>query len=223
MYDTALTIAQDTVLRGCASSGKADMNARHPRLIGIGSSAWILLLTCAIAWAHIDLEPKTTIPNRWETFVLNVPTETDSATVEVQLLIPEGFEVESVGHRPEWDIAIQRNAQGVVREIVWAGGRIPPLTFEEFKLLTKTPKTPGTFEWQGRQRYASDQDSTWTMRTIIQDGSDGSPTQKAEEAVNTAQTALTISLLGVGMATVLLVVMLVALWRGAAGRGPQRE
>jgi uncharacterized protein YcnI len=119
--------------------------------------ALLLLAGQSAAWAHIDLEPKETIPGRWETFILNVPTETESPTVEVQLTIPEGFEVEAVGHRTDWDMAIRRDARGFVRTIVWSGGQIPPLTFEEFKLLAKAAKAAGPYEWQARQRYTDDE------------------------------------------------------------------
>jgi uncharacterized protein YcnI len=192
----------------------------YPRLLRRMSWLGLMLVTSfSTAWAHIDIEPKETIPSRWETFVLNVPTETGSPTVEVQLAIPEGFEVEAVGHRTDWDMAIRRDPRGFVREIVWSGGQIPPLTFEEFKLLAKAAKSPGPYEWQARQRYADDQESTWMLRTIVQTEGSGLPTQKAEEALNTAQVAMTISFLAVGMATMLIVVTLIAVWRGASGKG----
>jgi Domain of unkown function (DUF1775) len=191
-----------------------------PRLLRRMSWLGLMLVTSfSTAWAHIDIEPKETIPSRWETFILNVPTETGSPTVEVQLAIPEGFEVEAVGHRTDWNMAIRRDAHGFVREIVWSGGQIPPLTFEEFKLLAKAAKSPGPYEWQARQRYADDQESTWMLRTTVQTEGSGLPTQKAEEALNTAQVAMTISFLAVGMATMLIVVTLIAVWRGASGKG----
>jgi uncharacterized protein YcnI len=180
----------------------------------------LMLVTCFSAtWAHIDIEPKETIPSRWETFILNVPTETESATVEVQLDIPEGFEVEAVGHRSDWDMAIRRDARGFVREIVWSAGQIPPLTFDEFKLLAKAARSPGTYEWQARQRYADDQASTWTLRTIVQADGSGLPAQKAEEALKTAQVAMTISFLAVGVATALIVVTLITIWQGSRMKG----
>jgi len=183
----------------------------------------MLMTSVSPVWAHIDIEPKATIPNRWETFILNVPTETESPTVEVQLAIPESFEVEAVGHRTDWDIAIQRDARGFMREIVWSGGKIPPLTFEEFKLLAKAAKSPGLYEWQARQRYADDQESTWTLRTLVQAGGSELPTQKAQETLKTAQVAMTISFLAVGVATMLTVVMLIVVWRGARGKGRQDQ
>ena len=179
----------------------------------------MLVTSLPATWAHIDIEPKETIPGRWETFVLNVPTETESPTIEVQLAIPEGFEVEAVGHRTDWDMALRRDAHGFVREVVWSGGRIPPLTFEEFKLLAKAAKSPGAYEWRARQRYADGQESTWTLRTIVQAEGSGLPTQKAEEALKTAQVAMTISFLAVGVATVLIVVTLITIWRGSRVKG----
>jgi uncharacterized protein YcnI len=181
----------------------------------------MLIMSVSTAWAHIDIEPKETIPSRWETFILNVPTETESPTVEVLLVIPEGFEVEAIGHRTDWQMAIRREARGFVREVVWSGGQIPPLTFEEFKLLAKAAKTPGPYEWQARQRYADNQESTWTLRTIVQAEGSGLPSQKAEEALKTAQVAMTISFLAVGVATMLILVTLIAVWRG--GRVKDRQ
>jgi uncharacterized protein YcnI len=181
----------------------------------------LLVTSVATVWAHIDIEPKETIPSRWETFILNVPTETESPTVEVLLVIPEGFEVEAIGHRTDWMTAIRRDARGFVREVVWSGGQIPPLTFDEFKLLAKAAKTSGPYEWQARQRYADNQESSWTLRTIVQAEGSGLPSQKAEEALKTAQVAMTLSFLAVGVTTMLIVVTLIAVWWG--GRVKNRQ
>jgi Domain of unkown function (DUF1775) len=185
----------------------------------IGFLGLMLATSFSVAWAHIDIEPKETIPSRWETFILNVPTETGSPTVEVRLAIPEGFEVEAVGHRTDWNMTIRRDGRGFVREIGWSGGQIPPLTFEEFKLLAKAAQSPGPYEWHARQRYADDQESTWALRTLVQAEGSGLPTQKAEEALKTAQVAMTISFLAVGVATTLIVVTLIAVWWEARGKG----
>jgi uncharacterized protein YcnI len=195
------------------------MNGCQHTMYRIGWLGLLLVTSIATAWAHIDIEPKATIPSRWETFILSVPTETAAPTVEVQLSIPEGFEVEAVGHRTDWHMALQRDARGFVREIVWSGGQLPPLTFDEFKLLAKAAQSPGAYEWLARQRYADDQQSTWTLRTLVQVEGSGLPTQKIEEALKTAQVAMTVSFLAVGIATILIVVTLIAVWRGIPGKG----
>jgi uncharacterized protein YcnI len=190
------------------------MNGCHRHKRATSFLGLLLVMSCSAAWPHIDIEPKETIPSRWETFILNVPTEAESPTVEVQVVIPEGFEVEAIGHRPDWHMAIRRDARGFMREIIWSGGQIPPLTFEEFKLLAKAAKSPGPYEWQARQRHADDQESTWTLRTIVQAAGNGLPAQKAEEALKTAQVAMTIGFLAVGVATVLIMVTLMTIWQG---------
>jgi hypothetical protein len=195
------------------------MNGDRRHRCAIGLLGLMVVLSCSAAWAHIDIEPKATIPGRWETFILNVPTETESPTVEIHLAIPEGFEVEAVGHRTDWHMAVRRDARGFMREIVWSAGQIPPLTFEEFKLLAKAAKSPGSYQWQARQRYADDQDSTWTLRTIVQGEEHGLPAQKAEKALKTAQVAMTIGFLAIGVATVLIVVTLLTIWQGGRVKG----
>lgn len=179
----------------------------------------LLLATCSAVRAHIDIEPKETIPSRWETFTLNVPTETASPTVEVQVEVPQGFEVEAVEHRSDWTMALRRDERGFVREVVWSNGHIPPLTFTEFKLLTKAAKAPGAYDWQARQRYADNQESTWTTRTLVRAEGSGLPSQKADEALKTAQTAMTVSFLAVGVATVLIVVTLIGIWHSSRRQG----
>jgi uncharacterized protein YcnI len=194
-------------------------NACRRTLSCLGWLGLLLLTTVPAAWTHIDIEPKATIPSRWETFVLNVPSETVSPTVEIQLSIPEGFEVEAVGHRSDWQLTLQRDARGFVRDIVWSGGKLPPLSFDEFKFMAKAAKAPGTYEWRARQRYADDQDSMWTLRTLVQAEGSGLPAQKAEEALKTAQIALTVSFLAVGIATLLIVVTLLAVWQRTPRKG----
>jgi uncharacterized protein YcnI len=219
VYDTAAMHTRQVRVASLAGNGRVPMNGCHRHTRVIGFLGLMLVMGVSTAWAHIDIEPKETIPNRWETLVLNVPTETESPTIEVRLAIPEGFEVEAVGHRTDWDMAVRRDTRGFMREIVWSGGQIPPLTFEEFKILAKAAKSPGPYEWHARQRYADDQESTWTLRTIVQPEGSGLPTQKAEEALKTAQAAMTLSFLAVGVATVLIVVTLMTIWRGSRVKG----
>jgi hypothetical protein len=195
------------------------MNASQGGLRAVGYAGLMLLMSLSTLWAHIDIEPKETIPGRWETFVLNVPTETESPTVEIQLDIPEGFEVEAVGHHHDWQMTLQRDARGFVRNVLWSEGQIPPLTFEEFKILAKATRIPGPYDWHARQRYADGQESTWTMRTSVRPEGSGLPAQKAEEALKAAQVAMTVSFLAVGVATVLILVTLIVVWQGSRDKG----
>ena len=50
----------------------AQLAAEHTHSMGVSG----ILLLAAIAWGHSDLDPRQSIPNKWETYTLNVPTET---------------------------------------------------------------------------------------------------------------------------------------------------
>jgi hypothetical protein len=49
----------------------------------------------------------------------------------------------------------------------------------------------------------------------VQAEGNGLPAQKAEEALKTAQVAMTIGFLAIGVATVLIVVTLMTIWQGS--------
>jgi hypothetical protein len=57
------------------------------------------------------------------------------------------------------------------------------------------------------------------VRTIVRPEGSGLPSQKAEEALKTAQVAMTVSFLAVGVATVLILVTLIVVWQGSRDKG----
>ena len=42
-----------------------------------------LLAHTMVVWGHVDLDPRQSIPKKWELYTLNVPTETTAPTVAV--------------------------------------------------------------------------------------------------------------------------------------------
>jgi uncharacterized protein YcnI len=143
---------------------------------------WSLLILGATAWGHSDLDPRQSIPSKWETYTVNVPTETDSPTVQVRLLVPREFEVEMLGHTPVWQIAKTRDERGYVKEVTWSGSTIPPQTFGEFKVLIRNPSTPGTYRWKIEQAYQDGTVATWDAQTQITPAASAGGAQRAEEA-----------------------------------------
>jgi len=111
----------------------------------------LLMSLAATTWGHSDLDPRQSIPNKWETYTLNVPTETEVSTVQVRLLVPREFEIEMLEHSQVWQITKARDERGYIREVTWSGSSIPPQTFAELKLLIRNPATPGTYVWKIEQ------------------------------------------------------------------------
>ncbi len=178
----------------------------------------LLLGWAAMAWGHVDVVPRQSIAKRWETYTLRVPTETAAATVKLHVTVPSAFEIEMVEHRQDWSIETVRDERGFVREMTWSGGRIPTQTFDELKFMARNPAEPELYRWEMTQFYESGESAQWTSQTqILAPEKMGS--QQAGEAWRTAQVALTLSLLCMGVALTLIVVTLI----GILQRRPARR
>lgn len=172
----------------------------------------------ATASAHSDLDPRQSIPNKWETYTLNVPTETEASTVQVRLLVPRDFEIEMIEHSQVWHIARSRDERGYIRDVTWSGSTIPSQTFNEFKLLVRNPATPGTYLWKIEQSYQDGTLATWEAQTQIVPPASGGSAQRAEEAWRAAQVATTVSLVALGIAVMLIIVTVIGIIQGSRGR-----
>ena len=171
-----------------------------------------------VAWGHSDLDPRQSIPNKWETYTLNVPTETEIPTVQVRLLVPRECEIEMLEHSQLWQIAKSRDERGYIREVTWSGSTIPPQTFANFKLLVRNPTTPGTYLWKIEQYYQDGTMATWEAQTQIVPPASVGGAQRAEEAWRAAQVATTVSLVAIGIAVMLIIVTVIGIVQGSRGR-----
>jgi uncharacterized protein YcnI len=178
-------------------------------LIGLGS----------VSWAHVTITPLEGRPDLWDVYVLSVPTEGDSPTIQVELVIPQSFEIEAIGHQKEWSFQADRTEKGLVRKILWQGGKIPTLTFDEFKFYAKNPKEQGSYWWTAYQKLENGQESTWSIQTFVRDSaSGGSKTKDGDaETIRQAKTALTLSMVAVGVTVSIAIVVGIALWRTGNG------
>jgi uncharacterized protein YcnI len=170
----------------------------------------LLLGWAATAWGHVDIVPRQSIAKGWETYTLRVPTETSAATVKLQVIVPPAFEIEMVGHRQDWKIDTVRDERGLVREMTWSGGRVPTQTFDEFKFMARNPIEPELYRWEMTQVYETGESAQWTAQTQIL-APDDMGSQQAAEAWRAAQVATTLSLLAMGVAITLIVVMLIGI------------
>ena len=192
--------------------------------VGMACVVWGLLMSLmATAWGHSDLDPRQSIPNKWETYTLNVPTETEVPTVQVRLLVPREFEIEMLEHNQVWQITRTRDARGYIRDVTWSGSSIPPQTFAEFKLLVRNPTAPGTYVWNIEQSYQDGTVATWEAQTQIVAPTTASGAQRAEEAWRAAQVATTVSLVAIGIAVLLIIATVLGIVQGHRGRTQEHQ
>ena len=180
-----------------------------------------ILLLAATAWGHSDLDPRQSIPNKWETYTLNVPTETEVPTVQVRLLVPRDFEIEMIAHSPLWQLTKSRDERGYIREVTWSGSSIFPQTFAEFKLLVRNPAAPGPALWKIEQYYQDGNVATWEAQTQIVPQASIGGAQRAEEAWRAAQVATTVSLVAIGVSVILIIVTAIGIVQ--SGRSQKQD
>lgn len=171
----------------------------------------IIVITTTHTYAHIDISPQKGEPNKWGVYSINVPTEVESPTTKIELVIPPGYEVEAIGHKEKWSFSTERDTAGFIRKIKWSGDKIPPLTFEEFKFIAKTPANTGSFLWTATQEYENGEASSWNFQTLVKKGGDNKESGSDGEALNKAKIATLASFVSIGVTVSLLVVMAIAI------------
>jgi uncharacterized protein YcnI len=121
------------------------------RITALGAALVAALVVTASAMAHAEISPNLVQAKEDQLFTLVVPGEEESATtVRVDLLLPEGFEIDSYVANRDW------NRIAADRSVTWNGGNIPDGEAAAFQFVGSTE---------------SAQDYTFTVRQIYSDGS----------------------------------------------------
>ena len=162
-------------------------------------------------------------PGKWETYTLNVPTETEVPTTQVRLLIPRDFEIEMIGHSPLWQIrshamsvgifgrspgvAVASHHRRLPNSNCSCAIRLPPglLSGKSSNFIRTAVSPPGK-----RRRRSSPQASVGGA-------------QRAEEAWRAAQVATTVSLVALGIAVMLILVTAIGIVQSGRGRKGKNE
>jgi uncharacterized protein YcnI len=131
------------------------------------------------ATAHSIVLPFSSRPADLQLYTVIVPTETDSATQEVALKVPEGIDFLLVKETPGWDVKVERRNDRI--DVIRWTGSAPPDQFAEFRLIARNPIMEGDLSWKITQTYADGE----TVRWIGPPGSEhpASVTKLSESAV----------------------------------------
>ena len=184
------------------------------------------MLLVVPAFAHVVVRPATVGIGAYQEFTMSVPTEKDSATVGLRLMIPAVLKSVSPNVKPGWTIDIKKTGDGedaAVTEIDWTSGNIPSGQRDDFLFQAQTPATETTLQWKAIQTYSDGSSVEWThapsanpeddsapppysQTKVMNDltgGEQGKPTTQVTTSPNTAITfsliALSISVVTFGM------------------------
>jgi uncharacterized protein YcnI len=121
---------------------------------------------CLASWstlAHVTVWPRESSTGSYEKYVVRVPTEGKVATTSVELMLPEGVNLVSMGAPTGFSYELKKASDRVVG-IVWTA-RINPGEFAEFAFMARNPTQPGEVVWKAIQHFADGTRTEWTGPT----------------------------------------------------------
>jgi uncharacterized protein YcnI len=122
--------------------------------------ASVAFFAVATATAHVTVWPRESRPGAYEKYVVRVPTEGKVATASVELQIPQGVTIVSMGMAQDHTYELKRDAERIVA-IVWRMA-IPPGEFAEFAFVARNPATAGELVWKAVQRLTDGTNIEWS-------------------------------------------------------------
>lgn len=132
----------------------------------------MLVVACALsmwlfagsALAHVVVFPREAAPGSYEKFAVRVPTEKDSATVGVEVLIPEGVNITRFEPKPDWTYELERDDTGKIVKVVWTatGPGLGPTEFGEFYMQGRVADDATDLVWAAYQTYEDGEVVAWT-------------------------------------------------------------
>lgn len=124
----------------------------------------VVLLSTGSAWAQVVVQPDQAGLGKTQTFTINVPTERDSPTVGLRLLLPSGLQEVAPFVKPGWQVVIKRNSaasDAAITEIDWLNGSIAAGFRDEFSFSAQLPTKPTTLVWKVYQTYQDKTVVSW--------------------------------------------------------------
>lgn len=133
-----------------------------PTIAALGLAvAGTALTLSTTASAHVTVKPTEATPASFQVFTVSVPNEKTIPTTEIKLLIPKGLEHVTPTQKPGWDIKLEKNTEGEISAVTWAGGEIGEGFRDELSLSAKLPDTSGNISWKAYQTYADGTIVAW--------------------------------------------------------------
>lgn len=123
--------------------------------------AAVLTLSISVAYAHVTVQPTTSVAGSVETYTLKVPTEKLVPTTRVEIEVPPTLNVKSFESKPEWKIEEKKDKSGKIIGVVLTGA-IPSGESASFKFTATNPNEEGKLALKVIQVYQDGTKSEWT-------------------------------------------------------------
>lgn len=117
-------------------------------------------VVCAPLYAHVTVWPRDSRPGAYEKYVVRVPTEGTVATTSVELIVPQGVAIVSMGAPAGFTYELKRTGDRVT-SIVWTM-QIKPGEFAEFPFMARNPKGADEIVWKAVQHFSDGTSEQWS-------------------------------------------------------------
>ena len=145
----------------------------------------LLLLVVPTVSAHVTVKPSEIGIGTRSNFVVSVPTEETTPTVQLRLLIPEGVQSVRPNVKPGWRIQLVKSSTeegATVTEIIWSGGSIPAEQRDEFVFSAQAPAEETQLAWKAYQTYGDGDVVAWDSDPkVVEDYAKNNPTEEGED------------------------------------------
>ena len=139
-----------------------DLTVKDKRLLITTLTNLLLLLAASFspAYAHAAISPRTSSQGKTEVYQLVVFGERTPPTVEVELVVPDGVEVQGVEPTAGWTHTFVRNSSGSISKIEWKGS-LPLGGQVELRFVARNVGREGLYSFKALQKYADDEIAEW--------------------------------------------------------------
>ncbi|HVO86567.1 MAG TPA: DUF1775 domain-containing protein [Candidatus Binatia bacterium] len=128
------------------------------KVVGVGVVTFFM--AAGTAMAHVIVTPSTVGVAAFQTFSVSVPTEKDTPTTALKLLIPSGLNEVTPTVKPGWQIDTKKSGD-TVTEIDWTGGSIPVGLRDDFTFNAEAPANATELHWKAYQTYGDGSVVSW--------------------------------------------------------------
>lgn len=132
------------------------------RFLGLSAALVTLGIAVTTAFAHVIVLPRESRAGANQEYTMRVPTEKNSATVQIEAEFPADVEISSLDQKAGWKIELRKDGSGKIVGAVWSGSSIPPREVAEFHFAARNPNSDTRLVWRVTQFYEDGSKSEWT-------------------------------------------------------------
>jgi uncharacterized protein YcnI len=166
---------------------------------GLVAASVLTLSLAAVpaAFGHANISPPLVKSGVSQVYTLAVPTEKEDVdTTKVELVVPDGFSVDSFEAEDGWDRQVKASGSGEdakIQSVTWSGGKVPTEELAVFRFIAR-PSSAKTYAFTVRQTYSDGSVVEWSGNP---DSDTPAPQVEASSSLGGGGSSNTLGIIGI--------------------------